>query len=88
LLSGAFFGKSAFEISAAEQELYVSNLKSAAAELALGQNIMESVHQSLQLLLNGSALLLPDEVLVWQGPVITQDALEAQLWRLLTQRPK
>ena len=81
-LSGGCLGKVAFEVSAFQQELFVANLKQAAVELAVEQNIMESRHQQLQVLLSGCGGILPDEVLVWEGSVVTQDALEAQLLQL------
>lgn len=87
LLSGTCLGQSAFAVNAKEPELYVSNLKAAAATLALQQNIMESAHQHLQLVLGSSGLLLPEDALVYGGFAVTQDTLEAQL-HLLTQIPK
>lgn len=83
MLSGKSFGSCSFEITMTEQELYMSNLKEAAAELALDQDILESEQQSLQLFLQGFSQALPDEFLVWEGVDITQEALERRLCYLL-----
>jgi hypothetical protein len=84
LLSGECLGKTDFEVSPFQQELFVTNLKQAAAELAMEQNRMESKHQQLQVVLSGCGGVLPDEVLVWEGAAVTQDALEAQLLQLMS----
>ena len=44
LLSGGSLGKTVFELSPIQQELFVANLKQAAVELAVEQSIMESRH--------------------------------------------
>ena len=67
-----------------QQELFVANLKQAAIELAMEQSLMESKHQQLQVVLSGCGGVLPDEVLVWEGAAVTQDALEAQLLQLMS----
>ena len=54
----------------------MANLKQAAVELAVEQNNIESKHQQLQVVLSGCGGVLPDEVLVWEGAVVTQDALD------------
>lgn len=76
LLSGECLGKTVFEVSPFQQELFVANLKQAAFELAVEQNNIESKHQQLQVVLSGCGGVLPDEVLVWEGAVVTQDALD------------
>ena len=83
LLSGGCLGKTVFEVNPFQQELFVANLKQAAVELAVEQSIMESRHQHLQVVLSGCGGVLPDEVLVWEGAAVTQDALEAQLLQLI-----
>lgn len=83
MLSGEPFGSWSFEITATEQELYLSNLEEAAAELALDQDVLESEQQSLQLFLQGFSQALPGEFLVWEGENITQEALDSRLCFLL-----
>ena len=84
LLSGECLGKTVFEVSPFQQELFVANLKQAAIELAMEQSLMESKHQQLQVVLSGCGGVLPDEVLVWEGAAVTQGALEAQLLQLMS----
>ena len=83
MLSGELLGSVSFEITATQQELYLSNLKEAATELALDQDVLESKQQRLQLLLQGFSQALPGEFLVWEGEDITQEALERRLSHLL-----
>ena len=84
LLSGGCLGKTVFEVSPIQQEVFVANLKQAAVELAVEQSIMESRQQQSQVVLSGCGGVLPDEVLVWEGAAVIQDALEAQLLQLIS----
>ena len=79
LLSGRPLGTRAFENISPEKPLLAWDLKSAASSLALENELLESRHQVVGLVLAGFATGFPDGLLLTERSTITHEELQHRL---------